>query len=52
MDYSDTTVIVPVKDEPAVAEVVRDVSRALRNCRIKQVMKTSNFILLIKTEVV
>ncbi len=39
MDYSDTTVIVPVKDEPAVAEVVRDVSRALRNCRIIVVYK-------------
>jgi hypothetical protein len=39
MDYSDTTVIVPVRDEPAVAEVVRGVSRALHNCRIIVVYK-------------
>jgi len=39
MDYSDTTVIVPEKDEPAVSKVVRDVLRTLRNCRVIVVYK-------------
>lgn len=39
MNYSDTTVIVPVKGEPAVAKVVRDVSKALHDCRIIVVYK-------------
>jgi hypothetical protein len=41
MDYSDTTVIVPVKGEPAVAKVVRDVAKALHNCRIIVIYKGS-----------
>ncbi len=39
MDYSDTTVVIPIKDEPAAANVVREVSKALHNCRIIVVYK-------------
>jgi hypothetical protein len=33
MDFSDTTVIIPVKDEPATEKVVRGVLRELPHCR-------------------
>ena len=39
MDYSDTTVIVPEKNEPAVAKVVRDVFNTLHDCRIIVIYK-------------
>jgi glycosyltransferase involved in cell wall biosynthesis len=33
-DYSDTTIIVPVKDEPYVKEVIEDIENELKNCKI------------------
>lgn len=39
MDYSDTTVVIPIKDEPAVGKVARDVSDALPGCRIIVIYK-------------
>ncbi|MDE1868522.1 MAG: glycosyltransferase [Candidatus Micrarchaeota archaeon] len=33
MDYSDTTVVIPVKDEPAVGRVARSVLKTLPNCK-------------------
>lgn len=34
MDYSDTTVLIPVKDEPAVAKVTSDVFKNLPGCKV------------------
>ncbi len=34
MDYADTTVIIPVKDEPAVGKVTKGVLHALPGCRV------------------
>lgn len=39
MDYSDTTVMIPVKDEPAVSEVAKGVFSALPGCRIVVIYK-------------
>lgn len=39
MDFSDTTVIVPVKDEPATGKVVKSVLSALPNCRVIVIYK-------------
>lgn len=39
MDYSDTTIIIPVKDEPAVGKVAHEVNRTLHNCKIIIVYK-------------
>lgn len=39
MDYSDTTVIIPVKDEPAVGAVARQVLKELKNCRVIVIYK-------------
>jgi dolichol-phosphate hexosyltransferase len=41
MDYSDTTVIIPVKDEPAVEKVTKDVFGALKNCNVIIIHKGS-----------
>ncbi|MDE1856559.1 MAG: glycosyltransferase [Candidatus Micrarchaeota archaeon] len=37
--YNDTTVIIPIKDEPAVADVARRTARALPGCRIMVIYK-------------
>lgn len=37
--YSDTTVIIPIKDEPAVADVARSTAKALPGCRIIVIYK-------------
>jgi glycosyltransferase involved in cell wall biosynthesis len=34
MDYSDTTVVIPAKDEPALAPIIRKILKALPSCRI------------------
>ena len=39
MDYGDTTVMIPVKDEPATESVVKAVFAALPNCKIIVVYK-------------
>ncbi|MDE1833317.1 MAG: glycosyltransferase [Candidatus Micrarchaeota archaeon] len=39
MDYSDTTVIIPVKDEPAVGMVARQVLKELKNCKVIVIYK-------------
>ena len=39
MDYSDTTVIIPVKDEPAVGKVTKEVLSALNNCKVLVIYK-------------
>ena len=39
MDYSDTTVIIPVKDEPAVGTVARQVLKELKNCKVIVIYK-------------
>lgn len=39
MDYSDTTVIIPVKDEPAVGRVARAVLKTLENCKVIVIYK-------------
>ena len=39
MDYSDTTVMIPVKDEPAVAAVTKGVLRNLPGCKVVIVYK-------------
>ncbi len=44
MDYSDTTVVVPVKDEPATEKVVKSVLRALPGCRALVIYKGSPYI--------
>ncbi len=39
MDYSDTTVMIPVKDEPAVAAVAKGVLKNLPGCRVVIIYK-------------
>lgn len=39
MDYSDTTVMIPVKDEPAVGIVTKKVLKALPNCKVVVIYK-------------
>ena len=39
VDYSDTTVIIPVKDEPAAGRVARDVLSRLSNCKVIVIYK-------------
>jgi dolichol-phosphate hexosyltransferase len=39
MDYSDTTVMVPVKDEPAVGTVVKKTLDSLPNCKVVVIYK-------------
>ncbi len=39
MDYSDTTVMIPVKDEPAVAAVTKSVLKNLPGCKVVIVYK-------------
>ena len=41
MDYSDTTVIIPIKDEPAAEQVARKVRGALPGCKIIVIYKGS-----------
>ncbi len=41
MDYSDTTVVIAVKDEPAVESVVKEVFKALPGCCIIVIYKGS-----------
>src|SRR5271157_1724307 len=58
MDYADTTVIVPVKNEPAVAKVVKDVADSLHDCKIIVIYKgeieipkeTANNLTLVKQQ--
>lgn len=42
MDYSDTTVMIPVKDEPAVEIVAKKVFNSLPNCKILIIYKGYN----------
>ncbi len=42
MDYSDTTVMIPVKDEPAVSMVAKRVLKNLPGCRIVIIYKGYN----------
>ncbi|HUY70094.1 MAG TPA: glycosyltransferase family 2 protein [Candidatus Baltobacteraceae bacterium] len=39
MNYSDTTVIIPVKDEPAVGAVARQVLKELKGCKVIVIYK-------------
>ena len=39
MDYSDTTVLIPVKDEPAAGRVAKDVLNKLGNCKVVVIYK-------------
>ncbi|MDE1810718.1 MAG: glycosyltransferase [Candidatus Micrarchaeota archaeon] len=39
MDYSDTTVIIPIKDEPAVGKVAREVLKELKGCKVIVIFK-------------
>jgi dolichol-phosphate hexosyltransferase len=39
MDYGDITVIIPVKDEPAVERVTKDVFGTLKNCKVIVIYK-------------
>jgi glycosyltransferase involved in cell wall biosynthesis len=34
MDYSDVTVVIPVKDEPATEKVTKAVMKTLQNCKV------------------
>ena len=34
MDFSDTTVVIPAKDEPAIYKVANDVLVSLKNCKV------------------
>lgn len=34
MDYSDTTIVIPAKDEPALGDIVRRINENLPSCRI------------------
>lgn len=42
MDYSDTTVVIPVKDEPAVGRVAKSVLKTLANCKVIVIYKDEN----------
>ena len=44
MDFSDTTVIVPVKDEPATDKVVKEVLKELPRCKVLVVYKGEPYI--------
>ena len=39
MDFSDTTVVIPVKDEPAVEKVAKDVFKILPKCKVIVIYK-------------
>ena len=39
MDYSDTTVLIPVKDEPAAGKVTKEVLNKLSNCKVVVIYK-------------
>ena len=45
MDYSDTTVMIPVKNEPAAGRVARDVLKKLHGCKVLVVYKGDRKIL-------
>lgn len=44
-DYSDTTVLIPVKNEPAAGKVTREALRKLKNCRVLVIYKGDRKIL-------
>jgi dolichol-phosphate mannosyltransferase len=41
-DYSDTTVVIPVKDEPSVGRVAAQVLKELQGCRVIVIYKNSD----------